>query len=66
MMYELNLALREVEQDGDEDDVQRLRELAAAIMQIHKWEWDESGAENDWGESQRALAIRTFEGILAE
>ena len=66
MMYELNLGWREVEQDGDEDEVQRLHELAAAIMQIHKWEWEESGAENDWGESQRALTIRTFEGFLAE
>ncbi|KAL5526975.1 hypothetical protein ACEPAF_8704 [Sanghuangporus sanghuang] len=73
MMYEFNLGwdegadLRRESQNGDVDEeMNRLRNLADSIMQIHRWEWEEFESGRDSGESQRKSAIRTFEDSLSD
>ncbi|KAL5503743.1 hypothetical protein ACEPAH_7814 [Sanghuangporus vaninii] len=73
VMYEFNLGWddgadhKEDSQNGDiDEEMNRLRNLADAIMQIHRWEWEELGSGRDSGESQREFAIRTFEDSLSD
>ncbi|KAL5526162.1 hypothetical protein ACEPAG_7500 [Sanghuangporus baumii] len=74
MMYECNLRWDEgadhergANLNGDiDEDMNSLRRLADAIMQIHRWEWEELESGRDSGEYQRKFAIRTFEDSLSD
>ncbi|KAL5485616.1 hypothetical protein ACEPAI_6657 [Sanghuangporus weigelae] len=73
MMYEFNLGWDEdadherANLNGDiDEEMNSLRRLADAIMQIHRWEWEELESGRDSGECQRKFAIHTFEETLSD
>lgn len=47
-------------ENAKEEEGERLAALAAAIMEIHKWEWEESA------EGQPREAVRLFEAMLSK